>query len=181
MSTPLQPAGPALARMFFALWPPPAVQRTLGGLADTCARQVRGRAVAEVNLHVTLAFLGEIPPPAVKAVSEAAAAVEFEPFALTIDRLGFWRRTGIVWAGTRECPRELRVLAGDLRERLARLGFPPEHREFQPHVTLMRRANRRPRLAMEALHWPVESFCLVRSLPGAHGSEYHVEAAWPQR
>lgn len=168
-------------RVFFALWPPPAVQDALAALAGECASRVRGRIVARDNLHVTLAFLGEIPPPAVRAVAEAAASVPVEPFVLRLDRLGFWRRPGIVWAGTRECPPPLLELVGALQGRLARLGFPPDDRPFEPHVTLMRRAPRRPRLAPVAVQWPVDGFCLVRSERDERGSVYHVVEQWRAR
>lgn len=168
-------------RVFFALWPPPAVRDALAALADECASRARGRVVARDNLHATLVFLGEIPPPAVSAVAEAADGVPVEPFGLRIDRIGFWRRPGIVWAGTRESPPALLEMVQALQGRLARLGFAPDERPFQLHVTLMRRAPRRPRLAPVALDWPVNGFCLVRSERSDGGSVYRVVQEWTAR
>ena len=42
---------------------------------------------------------------------QIAAGVRAEAFELSLDRLGFWPQRGILWAGCRQAPAPLRVLA----------------------------------------------------------------------
>jgi 2'-5' RNA ligase len=48
------------ARLFFALWPDDAVRARLTGVVDSLRRTVSGKWVKPDNLHITLAFLGDI-------------------------------------------------------------------------------------------------------------------------
>jgi 2'-5' RNA ligase len=167
-------------RMFFALWPEPAQQALLGELAKKCAAQAGGRAVARENIHLTLAFLGEIGAETVAAVTALAQTLAMVPFTLTLDRVGFWRRNGIVWAGSDKTPVPLADLVGHMTAGLARLGFRAETRPYAPHLTLVRRGRRAPKLRLEPVHWEVKEFCLVRSRLAADGAHYEVVDQWPQ-
>lgn len=48
-------------RLFFALEPDPAVRRALASLARALARATGGRVPQAEILHLTLAFLGQVP------------------------------------------------------------------------------------------------------------------------
>ena len=73
-------------------------------LSGSCKPLVDGRAVPAKNLHITLAFLGEIVQPKLDAVKELVTSVQVKPFALYLDQLGYWRRPQIVWAGCENAP-----------------------------------------------------------------------------
>lgn len=64
------------------------VQKRLGALAR------RGALTPEENLHLTLAFLGEVPETQLAAVKEAMTAVDMVPLTLTFDRLGRFSQRG---------------------------------------------------------------------------------------
>jgi len=169
----------ARERMFFALWPPQPVQARLGELALDCERQCGGRAQPAANIHLTLAFLGELRPAQVQAAVEIAAAVTFEPFRLVIDRLGWFRRRSLLWAGSREDAPDLLRLAARLGDELRRCGFRIDTRPFRTHLTLLRSARRFKRLELgEAVAWDVNEFCLVRSRLGAAGATYEIVNSW---
>ncbi|WP_287719822.1 2'-5' RNA ligase family protein [Nitrosomonas sp.] len=60
-------------RLFFALWPQEEARKQLARLARRIADQCAGRCVRPENLHLTLAFIGEVDssvgvgmPPAVQ-------------------------------------------------------------------------------------------------------------------
>ena len=55
-------------------------------------RGVRGRFTAEENLHLTLAFLGEVPDA--EPVLDALSGVSFAPFELALEGMGCF---GDVW------------------------------------------------------------------------------------
>lgn len=100
------------------------------------------RVVLPDSLHLTLAFLGETAPAQLPDVSALidALATSCEPFTATLSGLGVFPnsdRPSVIWAGLQPVD-IVRQLAGDLAERLERLGFPRERREFQPHITLAR-------------------------------------------
>ena len=165
-------------RLFLALWPEEGVRRQLADLVSACHAQVRGRPVAPEKLHITLAFLGELPQTAAEAVSACVDGLPILNTQLCLDRVGYWPRNGIVWAGSREVDPALGSFAADLRGGLARLGFRVERREFSPHVTLLRRVRQRPRLPSPRIDWPVTGIALVRSQLEPTGSRYQVVRCW---
>jgi 2'-5' RNA ligase len=165
--------------MFFALWPPQPVQARLGELAREFERQCGGRALPVANIHLTLAFLGELRPAQVRAVGEIAAAIPFEPFRMVLDRLGWFRRKSLLWAGCREDAPALLRLAAQLGDGLRRCGFRIDARPFRTHLTLLRKARRFRRFELEApVAWDVDEFCLVRSRLAAAGATYEIVNRW---
>jgi 2'-5' RNA ligase len=169
-------------RVFFAIWPDDSARAALGDLACELARAAGGRAPAQANLHVTLAFVGEVAParvPALEAIGRAAAAAA-TPFTLALDRLGSFRDRGIAWIGATAVPPELTRLAESLALGLAAQGFPVERRAFAAHLTLARRCARPPAGPGDAhIAWPVLRLSLVESVPGRSGPTYRDIASWP--
>ena len=166
--------------MFFALWPGEDQRRGLADLAARCAAQSGGKAVVRDNIHLTLAFLGEIGAELAVDVAALAGTLVLAPFTFRLNRLGFWRRNGIVWVGCERSPAPLAGLVADLQSGLARLGVRVETRPYVPHLTLVRRGRRAPDMRMEPVEWPVTEFCLVRSHLSSAGAHYEVTGRWPQ-
>lgn len=111
-----------------------AVQRRLRALGA-------GNFSRPENLHLTLAFLGEVPPARLADVRAAMDGVDVLPMALTFDRVGRFKRDGgdIWWIGLEENARLL-SLQQALSDRLADACFAVERRRFSPHITLAREA-----------------------------------------
>ena len=138
-------------------------------------RGVRGRFTPEENLHLTLAFLGEIPDDA--PVRDALAGVSFSPFALSLEGFGCFGT--LWWAGVRGDP-ALQALARRVRRALAEGGIPFDRKSFSPHITLIRDARGAVpplRIAPEAM--TVEAFSLMRSDRGKRGMIYTELARFP--
>jgi 2'-5' RNA ligase len=91
-------------RLFFALWPDAAVRAQLARWSALCHASSGGRPTRPQNLHATLAFLGEVAPARLPALSALAAQSVAPPFELALDHVGYWRRHRIVYAGTRQSP-----------------------------------------------------------------------------
>ena len=171
---------PGTARLFLAAWPPREVQRALGKLAQALQRECGGRAVPARNIHLTLAFLGNVGRDRLPQIEEVAAGIAASRFALAVDCLGYWRHNRVVWAGVGHCPEELRGLAAGLSGKLSAAGFRMEKRAYMPHVTLLRDARRAPaQSAMPELAWRVGRFVLVESVPEGRGRIYRVLRDWP--
>ncbi len=167
-------------RLFFALWPDATARESLVRLQHELGDC--GRPVPTENLHLTLRFLGDIGEERVAAVTAAAAGVVFDPFDWQQDRLGFWPRPGILWAGAAAPSPPLEGLAATLSARLEEAGIEPELRPFRAHCTLFRRSRRRPRSTEIApIRWPVDQFVLVESRLDGRGARYAVIERFPAR
>jgi len=169
-------------RVFFALWPDANARERLAAAALDVAAQTKGVAPPAANLHVTLAFIGDVAPERIGALCGigASVAASAAPFVLALDCAGTFRGTGIAWAGASSLPSSLVELALDLAAGLLAEGFPVEQRAFTPHVTLARRA-RTPSLARlpAPIAWKVTRFALDASESGRYGTRYRELAAWP--
>lgn len=178
----MQPAeSAATRRLFFALWPDRAVREALAGLLEGEPPRT-GRRVPDGNLHMTLAFVGNVTAEQRSCMEAAAAAVEAAPFSVILDRLGYWPRPRIVWAGASVTPPALIDLVARLDRGLSGCGYDPERRPYQAHVTLTRKAYTGPRRhEIEPIVWAAEDFCLAESVAEDNGSVYRVLARWPLR
>ena len=161
----------ATLRLFFALWPEPSVRAELASLLPA----VQGRKVKPANLHITLAFLGRQPVTGIPALLSIAHSIPFPVMRLQIDRLGYFARRRIAWAGMQHSPPELATVRCALTDALVRAGIHFDaDSPFRPHVTLARDA-----VAPAATHtgpviWTPAGIKLVSSVPGPTGVAYQV-------
>ena len=170
----------ATARLFFAVWPAPEVQRALGEIARSARSECGGRAVSQDNIHLTLVFLGDLPRGHITVMQTLASTVRGHRFALTVNRLEYWRHNRILWAGVRMCPEALQALVARLQDALAGTEIRFDRRPYVPHVTLLRNARRAPAEdACPDVGWPVEDFALMESAPVQRGRAYRVLRSWP--
>lgn len=167
-------------RLFFALWPTPALQQQLYALARPLLEQAQGaRRTQAENLHLTLAFLGSVDAKGRACLEQRAEEIRVPSFELVFEQLGFFRG-GTWWVGTERVPSPLRTLVNALKAAQAACGLSPENREYQAHVTLARDLRRRPPpLSFDPIVWPVRQFALVRSQTAPDGARYEVLRRWP--
>ena len=171
-----------MLRVFFAVWPDAPAREALDVLARDCAATSGGRAAAASNLHLTLAFVGDVAASRVSALHAIglAASMAAPPFTLTLDRVGAFRNAGIAWAGASTLPPELAEVVRAMYGELSSAGFPTERRAFQPHVTLARRCRKPASADLAApIAWRVESVVLNVSEPLRGGVRYRALAQWP--
>ncbi|HEY5622191.1 MAG TPA: RNA 2',3'-cyclic phosphodiesterase [Gammaproteobacteria bacterium] len=166
----------AAHRAFFALWPDDATRAALVRASRALVAASGGRAVPAENLHVTLAFLGELGEDEFEAVHRVTAP-KVGPFELTIDRTGFRKRAQLLWAAPRDVLPALIALEAGLWERLEEIGIERERRAYLPHVTLARKA-RRAAGEFSPVRWPVTEMALVESTLGPPNSTYSVARTW---
>ena len=167
-----------MARLFFALWPTAAARAALERLAADVALVSGGKAVEAGKIHLTLAFLGEVDETRRGALDAVARAVHVEPFTLTLDRVGSFRRSRVAWAGASGVPAELLALQASLDEALRGKGFELEERPFRPHITLARKTRERvPAASIDAIEYACHHLALVVSDLGR--GEYRTLESWP--
>jgi len=167
-----------VSRLFFALWPD---ELTRGALAAAAARvDVReGRRVRAADLHLTLAFLGNVPGAAQAALMTAEPAPRAAAFTLEVGLAGWWRSSRVAWLAPLEEPLALHALHAAVSDAAAAAGLAIERRTYRPHVTIARQVRRSPRgLEAFAVRWQVTDFALVESLQGAAAGRYEVRRRW---
>ncbi|WP_134768080.1 RNA 2',3'-cyclic phosphodiesterase [Nocardioides sp. 1609] len=132
--------------MFVAVLPPDGAVEHLVELLEPRREHGAFRWTSPEQLHVTLAFLADVPDHALDALVEglAAAAARRTPFEARIAGGGAFpdpARAKVLWAGL-----DLGVAARDELERVAvgaraaanHAGAAPDGQRFRPHVTLAR-------------------------------------------
>lgn len=165
-------------RLFFALWPGGREREKLQDYFPLL-RGCGGRKVSPQNLHLTLAFLGSIDADIRDCLVAAAERIALPRFSLQLSRLGFWPHPGVVWLGSGEAPAELLELVAELHQAMLACGLEPESRRFQPHITLLRKAQRGPRKQeVSPLEWQAERFVLVASDTRPEGAHYQILNSW---
>lgn len=167
-------------RVFFALWPDASVHAVLAELAREVAHEGGGRATAASLIHLTLAFLGDQPAIQVESLRSLGGGIRARAFALALDAIGGFARTGIAWLGASAPQPELAELHGELTTALRVRGFAVDERPYAPHLTLARRsAATIERRLPQPICWRVTSFMLVVSELGRKGPAYRRLAEWP--
>jgi 2'-5' RNA ligase len=180
------PAAPT-RRLFFAMWPAADVANKLGAAAHSAHIVGGGRRMQGESLHLTLAFLGDLPADRFAIAEAAAAELSGKPFLLRLDRLGYWRHNRILWAGCAVLPAPMLELVADLSTVLRAASFALESRPFAAHITLLRDARwqtlptMNEQIMSEPIDWPVADFALVESNLSGAGPRYQVRHRWPLR
>jgi len=144
------------------------------------------RWVPPGNIHITLKFFGNLPdaevPPIIAAARQAAS--QQAPLSLEVLGAGAFpssRSPRVVWLGLGGDLLPLSQFFYRLGKAFAQLGYPPEGRAFNPHLTLgrVRSPEGRPQLSrtLEKLvvDWPpfqVREIILYQSVLSPRGSTY---------
>jgi 2'-5' RNA ligase len=120
-------------------------QRALSRLASTSSL----RLVDPEQIHLTLAFLGEIGSA---SAEQAVAAMQrpiggMQPFSIVFGGLGMFPARGaprVLWLGLLSGVREVMELQTEVANRMRAIGIRLEDRAFHPHVTIGRWRSARP-------------------------------------
>lgn len=99
------------------------------------------KLVEPENIHATVRFLGEVPAPTIELVKEQMNEVNFSPFDMEFVGLGAFpnlRRINVVWVGMRRGGEEISRIFEQLEPRFRKIGFDPDRKGFNPHVTIAR-------------------------------------------
>lgn len=101
------------------------------------------RWVRPEGIHLTLQFLGDVPADRIKAVAEGVSigCRGLSPFTVEVGNVGCFpnlTRPRVVWVGVSEPGGLLGRLQRQIQDNMEALGFAPEDRAFNPHLTLGR-------------------------------------------
>ncbi|SRR6266567_2672525 len=133
-----------MIRTFIALEMNEAQQRHLSNTIQRVARALPSiRWTDPANIHLTLAFLGELDDEQLADASDAAetAARSASAFSYRLSRLGIFgpeRQPRVIWMGIDDDSGALQRLHAALCLALEQRGFAVDERPFAPHLTLAR-------------------------------------------
>ena len=151
---------PRTKRLFFALLPdPPTVTALL-----KWQTLVSGRITPVQNLHLTLFFLGNQPEKKVTELTRFMDQSGFSPFELVIDRIGYFPKIRLIWAGPSRIPVSLAKLYDVTHRFLIPAHLNEKKETFRPHVTLARNAFPFRAEIEQPVHWQVTRFVLMESI-----------------
>lgn len=129
-------------RTFIAIDIPAAIRERIGELIELLKPAATNiRWARPEGIHITLKFLGEVPPDKVERVKQSLAEVHVsDNLAIAIQGSGYFpgeRAPRVIWLGIEAGP-ELEALATGIEAKLEKLGFARESRPFSAHLTLGR-------------------------------------------
>ena len=133
-------------RMFVAVVPPAEVVEHLDAFLDVRRESAAYRWTPGEHLHVTLAFLAEVPDRKLEDLVDGLgrAAKRRHAFAATLAGGGAFPNVGrarVLWAGVElddDGRTELSRMATGARAAASRAGVPVDGQRFRPHVTVAR-------------------------------------------
>jgi len=162
-------------RLFFAVEVPSEIRTELEAFSQNIDRK-NWRLVKPDQMHITLAFMGEVPPEKLEEIVNSAeeTAASFPSFALQLADTGVFPETGeprVLFV--RVVSDELVRLALSLREKLGSLA---DQKKVKPHLTLARRKGERARKDLRKIrgNWQVDSFVLFKSTLGDNGATHEM-------
>lgn len=141
------------------------------------------------NLHLTLKFLGDVYNTEIPKVCDVVKQIFHtrNPFELQFQGAGGLpsiERARVIHAGVTDPTEQLTSIVSQLEIQLAKLGFKPEPRDYQPHLTLGRARARRAnqdvidRVAREHQTvlgtMVVEEVQVIASFLDKHGPTYQI-------
>jgi 2'-5' RNA ligase len=180
-------AAPGTVRAFIALDLPETIKQAAARIQGILANSGGDvRWVKASGLHLTLKFLGPVPTEKIPEIIEALESVTApaHPFRITVKGIGAFPHIGnprVIWLGLESGP-ELAEFHAAVEKAMTRLGFEPEGRSFQPHLTLGRVRSPRGREKLRAALEPHEEgerpacelkeIALMKSELRSGGAEY---------
>lgn len=131
-------------RTFIAVDIPPSIQQAIQEKVNDL-RRYAGESVRWVqvrNIHLTLKFLGDIPPSGVEELTRMlqSEADSCPAFDIAIGGLGSFpssKRPRVLYIGV-QAPAGLEALQGVIEAACSRLGYESDPRPFSPHLTIGR-------------------------------------------
>jgi len=167
-----------MKRLFFALWPDNKSRQQIDHINQQITLSGTRKLIVD-NLHITLVFLGNVDDAIAEAVQRRAGDIIASPISLQFDELDYWAKPKVVCLTCHRQPKAVYQLVNALTRMLADYPVRVEQRPYRAHITLARKAKRRPQLNFTPVVINADSFALVESKSSERGVIYEVLECWP--
>lgn len=178
-------------RLFFAIDLEPLVKSKLLAIQDRMA-DVVGKRVPGENFHITLSFLGAVAERDLEAILDHFTMLDsaksfgehsqnnVAPFSTSLNEVIYWSKPDIIVAAINDPEKHLLKLKKFIESQLTTIGhFQFDKKTYKPHVTLFRKVEDPAKhLKSEQLELDIFEFCLMESVQGKNGVQYHVLDSW---
>ena len=161
-------------RVFFALWPEQATRQEISRVFKKSPQSSQpGQSFRASNLHLTLAFPGNVSTDQLDCYIEAARKLKSASFDLELNSFGYFKQARVFWLGPTTIPTALSRLQSNLIKALTHCGYQPESQLFTPHITLMRKTELvNAPVCDSSILWKVNQFVLLESIQTSDGVIY---------
>ena len=128
-------------RVFLAVQPSDELKNALiKVMHETKKLGLGGNYVPAANLHMTLAFIGEVTD--IEGIKAAMQALPPEPYRIALDGHGYFG--DLLYVGVKG-NQKIKKYVSDLRKELVSRGITCDRSKFEPHITIIRKVTgRRP-------------------------------------
>ncbi|WP_417761358.1 RNA 2',3'-cyclic phosphodiesterase [Shewanella sp.] len=142
------------------------------------------RWVPQANLHLTLAFLGQLRPEHMAQLMACVPQLTRQRFRQPLTQLAYWPQPKIGCITATTVAPALQQLADAAQQLMQQLALPSsEHSVYRPHITLARKANSLaeawPQLPSLQLTLQPSALHLYQSQSGDSGVSYSILHRWP--
>ncbi len=175
-------------RLFVAIQIPEAIRGEMARWIVALSQEIqdpkhRLRWVKEGQFHLTLKFLGETREDLLPALSQAlrSASCDHGSFSLSFSKVGHFGGR-VLWLGLQTGAEEAGQVASSIDAACGSVGFDPENRPFQPHMTLARSPRKSAGIQLKNLApavadqtfgpFDATDISLIQSILTPHGAIY---------
>lgn len=171
-----------MARYFFALDIPNDSKQALSAIQQRITPLLPKPTTLE-NLHLTLAFLGDITAEQKSALINYAALLpqnvsKNTRYNLIADHTGVFEQAKVMYVGLAEQPAWLNSLAAMLEAKAKELGISMVERPYHAHITISRKVKSMPVPMSFKESIPINSFSLYQSISTPGGVKYLPEVTF---
>lgn len=135
--------------------------------------------VSAANLHLNLAFLGNLTEEQIESVFKLVENIKFNPIEIEINSVSYWEEKEILWIGAQEQNAQFLRLSNEFKKIGQALNLEMDENTYTPHISLYR--NCQP----QSLNTPAPDFCfsfdtvvLFQTLTLPHSVDYHIIRHW---
>ncbi|WP_299011811.1 RNA 2',3'-cyclic phosphodiesterase [uncultured Shewanella sp.] len=141
------------------------------------------RLVPKANLHMTLAFLGQISSHQLSQLNEQIELINKRTFKVTLNELAYWQKPNILCLKGVANDANLLQLANDTQWIAKKLNLHQSEYNYTPHITLCRKAKPTMEalinsISLSALTLNPTQLHLFESYSGEHGVKYPILESW---
>jgi len=178
-------------RAFIAVELPEDIRGSLARIQEKLkTAQADVKWVEPQNIHLTIKFLGERDDKKIEKIMQILeeTASDKKAFQACICSIGVFPKVDfprVIWLGIDKGDSEIKTIAKELEEKIAKIGIPKEERPFSSHITIGRTKSALNRenlvqclkktandFEMERLEFNITRLTLFKSTLGPKGPTY---------